>query len=215
MKIESVEKYKGSTYCVIFDDESRIYIGSEIVSKYNLRAGLNLPQEAVEDIITDNGMRKARERALYLLDGRDYSYIEMLNKLKATYSEEVAFATCDRLAQRGLIDDRRYAERLAQELCERKHFGPYRARQELNKRGIPDKLIAEVLTPYNDADERAERLEELVKRKYARYLGDESGQKKVTSALVRMGYSYGEIRSLLKRLECDSEEEYDGYDENE
>lgn len=192
--------------CVIFDDAQRIYIHESILAEYHLREGADVPPQAVEEITDANDYRRARERALYLLDGRDYSFTEMYEKLEPNYSEEICLKVCKNLAELHLIDDRRYAEARARELFEVKRVGMYKARMELKRRGIPDRIIEEVTEPYADEEEAFSRLEQLVEKKYERYLTDEKGVKKVKNALLRQGYSYSEINAVLDLYDLDFEE---------
>ena len=206
MVITEISPFKGSTMCVVFDDKSRIYINSSIVSEYNLKAGMSIPAAAVEEIADANDFRRARERALYLLDGRDYSFVELYEKLEKNYSEDICLKVCKNMAEMRLINDRRYAEMRARELFEVKGVGMYKARQELKRRGLSDKIIDEAVEPYSDEEESFSRLEELVERKYERYLVDEKGVKKVKNALFRQGYSYSEISAVLDLYDLDFEE---------
>ena len=189
--------------CVIFDNDRRIYIHSNILSEYHLKEGADVPEQAVEEIIAANDYRRARERALYLLDGRDYSFMEMYEKLEQNYSEEICLEVCKDLAGSRLINDRRYAEARARELFEVKRVGMYKAKMELKRRGIPDSIIEEVIEPYADEEETFSRLEQLVERKYERCLTDEKGVKKVKNALLRQGYSYSEINAVLDLYDLD------------
>ena len=206
MKITEISKYKGSTMCIIFDIGERIYIHESILAEYNLREGMEIPPQAAEEITAANDFRKARERALYLLDGRDYSFTEMYEKLEQNYSEEICLNVCKNLAELHLIDDRRYAEARARELFEIKRVGMYKAKMELKRRGIPDSIIEEVTEAYSDEEEAFSRLEQLVEKKYERYLTDEKGVKKVKNALLRQGYSYSEINAVLDLYDLDFEE---------
>ena len=206
MKITEISKYKGSTMCVIFDDAQRIYIHESILAEYHLREGTDVPIQAVEEISAANDFRRARERALYLLDGRDYSFTEMYEKLEPNYSEEICLKVCKNLAELGLINDRRYAEARVRELFEVKRVGMYKAKMELKRRGIPERIIEEVTEPYADEEEAFSRLEQLVEKKYERYLTDEKGVKKVKNALLRQGYSYSEIKAVLDLYDLDFEE---------
>ncbi|MBQ8176708.1 MAG: regulatory protein RecX [Oscillospiraceae bacterium] len=206
MIITEVSKFKGSTMCVVLDDNSRHYFHSSIVEEYHLKEGMNIPEEAVEEIAEANEYRKARERALYLLDGRDYSFRELYDKLTANYSEDISLRVCKYLAELRLINDRRYAELRARELFEIKRVGMFKAKMELRRRGISDEIIAEVIEPYADEDEIFARLEELVEKKYERYLTSEKGVNKVKSALLRQGYGYDEIRAVLDLYDLDFDE---------
>lgn len=192
--------------CVIFDDGERIYIHEKILSEYHLKEGINVPQEAVEEIVAANDYRRARERALYLLDVRDYSFVELYQKLEKNYDEDICIKVCKNMAELRLINDRRYAESLARQLFEVKRVGMFKAKQEMKRRGLSDKIIEEVTEPYADEEESFSRLEELVERKYERYLIDEKGVKKVKNALLRQGYRYSEINAVLDLYDLDFEE---------
>lgn len=192
--------------CVIFDDGERIYIHEKILSEYHLKEGINVPQEAVEEIVAANDYRRARERALYLLDVRDYSFVELYQKLEKNYDEDICIKVCKNMAELRLINDRRYAESLARQLFEVKRVGMFKAKQELKRRGLSDKIIEEAVEPYADEEESFSRLEELVERKYERYLTDEKGVKKVKNALLRQGYRYSEINAVLDLYDLDFEE---------
>lgn len=191
--------------CVIFDDGERIYIHEKILSEYHLKEGINVPQEAVEEIVAANDYRRARERALYLLDVRDYSFVELYQKLEKNYDEDICIKVCKNMAELRLINDRRYAESLARQLFEVKRVGMFKAKQELKRRGLSDKIIEEAVEPYADEEESFSRLEELVERKYERYLTDEKGVKKVKNALLRQGYRYSEINAVLDLYDLEFE----------
>lgn len=195
IKILSIEKFKGSTYCIKLSDGDTIYLHSSIIAQYSLKEGSQVPKNALDDIIFDNDFRKAKERALYLLEYRDHSYKELFDKLMKNYSEQVCFAVMAKMVELSLIDDRKYAKMYARKLFEIKHLGKFKARFEMQKKGISRELIDEMVEMYDD--DAIERLKELVDKKYARYIADEKGIKKVTGALLRSGYSYSEIKQVL------------------
>ncbi len=197
-KITSVEKYKGRTYRIDFEEGEPAFINYEIITSYGLKGGVNVPDEAWEEIVYANDFRRARERALYLLDYRDYSYTEMYKKLLANYDEQICYGVCDKLSEMGLINDRRYAEGLARKYMEVKRFGYYRASQEMRLKGLSKELIDEALSEYEEGT--VERLVELISKKYLRKLEDEDGVKKVKNALARQGYSYNDIKLALEEF---------------
>ena len=89
---------------------------------------------------------------MYLLDVRDYTYVELFKKLKPNYPEEICYKVLNRLCEIGCINDRRYAEKYARYLCEVKKFGFFRAREEMKKRGLPQQLISEYLEPFEETE---------------------------------------------------------------
>ncbi len=200
----SIEKYKGSTMRVDLDEGEPLFINVDVLNEYHLQKDMVIPEAAIEEIIHANDFRRAKEWALYLLDERDYSYIELYKKLERNYPEDICLEACNRLSEIGCINDRRYSERLAEHYCVTKRFGLRRAREEMRKRGISNELITEALYPYEDTV--PERIAELIDKKYARYLTDEKGVQKVKAALVRQGYSFSEVNKALSEYEYEMEE---------
>lgn len=199
LKITNVSKYKGMTYMVEFEGREPEFINQRIAAMFNLKAGISLPETAWEQVKAEEEYRKAKERALYLLDYRDYSYVELFQKLEKNYSEDTCYRVMDKMVEIGSINDRRYAEQLARRYVEVKKFGRYRAFREMRGKGLTAEVIERVLEDYEDS--YYERLYELVERKYLRYLDDEKGVKKVKNALARYGYSYDLIKEVLRDIE--------------
>ena len=203
-RLETVEKYKGSTWEIVLDDGEHVYLNADIVSRFSLSAGMELCDEEWDEIVAENLYRKARERALYLLDYKDYSYIELYKKLEKTYPEDICGRVMDKLTEIGVINDRRYAEGLARTYVENRCYGYYKAMQTLRQRGITRQIAEEVLETYEDS--AYDRLREFAEKKYSSYLDDEAGIRKVKNALVRRGFSY----DLVNRVVRDIIEDADG-----
>lgn len=200
-KIQSVDKYKGKTFCVELDGGEVQYLNEEIILQYHLAEGAEVPDSAWEDILYSDKLRKARERALYLLDYRDYSYTELFRKLERSYPDEVCFETMGRLVELGMINDRRYAQNIARRLCGIKGYGCYRAAQEMRLKGLDRELVDSALEPY--AEGSVERIKELVSEKYASGITDRSSYEKMKRSLVRRGYSCCQIKQALEELEIE------------
>lgn len=201
MKIVSVGKYKGSTYRIDFDEGEPEFLNIEIINKFNLKAGISLPLSAWEQIKGENEYRKARERALYLLDIKDYSFVDMFKKLRANYDEDTCYRVMQKLVEIGSINDSRYAEGLARHYVEVKLFGRRRAFQEMRLKGLTREVIDIALEPYAQGTD--ERLRTLIEKKYLRYLDDEKGVNRAKNALVRLGYDYSDINRVLKEMSED------------
>lgn len=197
MKITSVSKYKGSTMCVEFDGRPNIYIADSIAEKYHLKEGLDIPPDAIDSVVYDDMARKAKERAFYLLATRDYCYSELYGKLERNYPPEICSSVCDKMQEMGFINDEEYAKKYARKLFERKGVGTFKAKMEMKRLGFTEEQIDAAIEPYIGGEETMQRLEELVEKKYERYLTDIKGVKKVKAALARLGYSFDEINAVL------------------
>lgn len=212
MIIKDISPFKGSTVCVELTGgglahDMKIYIHRDIAVSGGLSEGMEISEETADRLIHENDLRRARERALYLLEGRDYSYVGLYNKLEENYDEDICRTVCDRMAEIGLIDDRRYAEKLCRQLFESKKLGRYRVKQEMRMKGVPDSVISEVMEEFAEEDDSFARLEELVEQKYERYLVDRKGVSKVKNALARKGYSFAEINAVLELYDLDFDED--------
>ena len=98
MNIKSVSLYKGRAYCVEADDGSRYYLHRDIISDFGICSGMEISEKKFAEVMEASYKRRAYERALYLLDYKDYSYVGMLEKLSETYPESISRETADRLA---------------------------------------------------------------------------------------------------------------------
>lgn len=201
MRITDITQFKGKTLRIDFEQGEPAFINAEVVYDKGLEKGMELTDGQWQAVVYANDLRRARERALYLLDYKDYSYILLFRKLSDNYSEQICYEVCDRLAELGMINDRRFAEGLARKYMEVKHFGYYKAVQEMKLKGLSKQLIDEALAPYQETESVRGRIRELVEKKYLRRLDGEDGVKKVKNALVRQGYSYGDINAVLAELE--------------
>ena len=200
MKITSVSKYKGSTYEAELDDGRKLYLHADIITDFGIHAGMETDRDTLKKIVYASNFRRAYQRALYLLDYRDYTYSEMFGKLVDNYkSEALCTAVMKRLTEHGFIDDVRYAERMARKLVEVKHFGYRRCKREIMLKGVDQFIAEDALAPYDEAF--GENLTELLRTKHSRYLTDIEDRKsieKVKNALVRYGYDFSEINRAVK-----------------
>ena len=198
MKLIKIEKYKGRTMQLTFaeTDGEPVFLNDDIIQRYNLKAGMDIPESALDEIVRADTYRRARERAMYLLDYRDYSYVELCKKLMNNYDEDICFEVADNLAELGFINDERYAENLARRQFEVKLMGVYRVKPYLREKGIPQAIIDKAVAPY--ADGAAERAAQLIERKYLKYYepDDKAMMEKLKNALARQGYSFYDIKAV-------------------
>ena len=206
MTVHSAARYKGSTW-EVFIDGNRIYLHKEIVADYGLRPGAEISPERYEEMMLASDRRRATERALYLLDYRDYSYSELFKKLNENYDEDTCYYVLNKLVSLGLINDRRYAENLARKYMEVQKYGYYRASNEMYRKGLDRDLVAEVLSTYDEGT--AERICEIIRQKYSGYLDDPDKVRRMKNALARRGYSFSDINEAVRMMECADYDEYE------
>ena len=90
MKITSITKKNGTRWQIEVDDEYWAILDAEIIVNQHLKVGAELTEERMEEILRAADFRRARERALYLLDYRDHSRGEIVEKLSRNVDRVIA-----------------------------------------------------------------------------------------------------------------------------
>lgn len=164
--------------------------------------GKEVDSDELREIRETVNVRRAYNYAVTLLSRRDHSIRELTEKLhRKGYTQGVKEAI-DKLVAGGYVSDERFARLYVRELRTLKKYGKRRIEQELYRKGVDRDIISEVL---EETDFEESELVALIERKYSRYLGDEKGIQKTVNSLLRMGYSYGEIRDALKTVNENTE----------
>lgn len=205
MKILSVSRLRRSLYRLDFEDGDSVEVDVRTFDESGFRQGSDLTEEQLNTLIATSQYNRARERALYLLGLRDYACKELEQKLYTEATPEVAAAVVERLREVGLLDDERYAARLARSLSEVKHYPRRRIEQELRHRGISSMLIQTVLSELEGED--SEQALALLQKKYYNKLNDPDSRRRVIAALARRGFSYGSIRRAMDEMGAPDDEE--------
>ncbi len=213
MKITSITKKNGTRWQIEVDDEYWAILDAEIIVNQHLKVGVELTEERMEEILRAADFRRARERALYLLDYRDHSRGEIVEKLSRNVDRGIAEEVADKLCELGLIDDGAYAKKLARHFLLTKKYGARRAEFEMRRKGIDGRLAAEAVA---EVEPDEDLLEELALKKYGRYLEDDpdgKGRDKAIRGLMRLGHGYYEAEAAVDaaaaRLEADTDEPED------
>ena len=186
---------KNGAVDVYADGEYVMTLAEDTVIEAGLRIGSVLDPDALEKIERSREKIRVRAKAYSLLSYGDMSVRTMRDKLsRYDYDPSVVDDVVAMLEQNGYLDDERYAASLAKYLAETKCYGPRRISQELFVKGI-DK---------NTADDAIYSLEtdfyQTVKVHIPRGFdfSDRKAVSRLYGALVRRGFDYDVINSVLK-----------------
>ena len=166
-----------------------------------LSEGDEVDFEAWEDRLAPIQFNEAWEAALSSLDRSARTEKELRASLgRRGYVAPVIDAIAGRLKETGLIDDARYAERMA-ELQSQKPVGLYAFRRKLASKGISGDAAAEALAAFDEDQQRAACLE-AARRIFRKYeaLPPREGKAKLSQALARRGFGWDAIESALEQL---------------
>lgn len=190
---------------IYIDGDYQTTVDSLYFGSCGVRDGAELTAEEAADFLREANGRRAFNKGASLLSYQDRTRKQLVDRLREDYGEEAAEAAADRLEELRLLDDTRYAENYAAELLRRKKCAPRRILQELLQKGI-DRETAEAAVEGLDFAPQA-RIIELLETKFAGKYGDEKDLRRTIAALQRLGYGYGDIRSALRQIEEEGDEE--------
>ncbi len=196
MKITDIVPARKKLCSVYIDGEYAMKLDAQVLAENVVKPGAELDDEELHELIMLSDRKRSKERALWLLSGRDYSRKKLLEKLKAEANEDVAEEVCDRMEELGLIDDEKYARRLSHDLIQLKKMSKRGAMYKLMEKGI-DRELAEAVLDEIEIDP-VEQICALIEKKYINKLEDEKDRRRTVAALQRLGYSWSDIKAALE-----------------
>lgn len=196
MTITDIKKGRKYLSAIYIDGELAVHLDTRVVLEENIRAGKEITDERLKELIEISNVRRAKEKALWLISYRDHSKKELVQKIAKTADKESAEIAVDRMEELGLVNDEKYARRYLDQLINIKHLSKNAAKYKLLEKGIDRNLIDEILCE-TETDPQ-EHIRAIIERKYLKNLSDEKGKRRCFAGLQRMGYSYSDINSVLQ-----------------
>ena len=190
-------------WLAVLEDGTILRIGEGEVIDFALYAGKELTEEEAQSL-QDCARRSAlREKTLELLTRKPQSRRELERKLKEwEASETEAAALCDRMEELGYLNDAAYAATVVRHYSG-KGFGEKKLRDELYRRGVPRDLWDGALEQSADP---TDAIDAFVAKKLAGRSPDRKELEKVSAALARRGFSWGDIRDALSRYGAETDD---------
>lgn len=196
MQIVNLQKDKLHLTKLSLSDGRQVLVDNDLVFERSLKAGLEIDDKYLEELLLSSDYVRAKSRAVWYLDRSAHTEKGLYDKLvRAGFAKEACAKVIARFIEVGLLDDRRYAEILAERLIET-NVSKREALQKMLSKGLPYDLAKSVLEE-TEADESTQ-IRNLIEKKYRNKLLAENGAKKVFDALARKGFSFGAIREALK-----------------
>lgn len=205
----SVKQGKANKIHIYIDEEYRATVDSDFWYSEKYRNYKEINEEELTELLNTVSFRRAYNKGLDFLSRRPYGTKELIKKLcEKGHEKEASQKACERLIELGLLNDEEYARILANDLLERKSYSIKRIKQELAFRGIDREIVENTVDSLDNDPQKSIIM--LVKKKYINKLNDEKGKKRTVDALLRLGYSYSDIKNALNTIsEFDGEDFYE------
>ena len=211
MRIERIErsKHKQERVLVYLEGGDLLRVTESELLHFGLYQGLDISPEAVVKLKKCGARSETRVRAANMISARPLSKKELTRRLVRRGAEEDdAGEAADYLEEIGALDDAAYAAMLVRHYSAQ-GWGPARIRDELYRRGVPREEWDAALAAAPDAQETLARV--IASRVKGKAL-DERAYKRLSDALLRRGFSWGEVKTALRGAGLELTGEDDGPD---
>ena len=199
MRIEHLEasKHKRGRVLVFLEDGACLKITEQELLDFGLRAGDELDDGTLTRLKEAAGVSNVKATAADLIGKRAMSRASLEKKLKEKGASEAdARYAAEWLEAIGAINDADYAALLVRH-CADLGYGPARVREKLYEKGVPRELWEDALDQMPDNGEQIGRF---LQSKLRGRTPDEREKKRLTDALLRRGYSWGDVKAAWNRL---------------
>ena len=199
MRVERIEasKHRKGRILVFLEDGACLKITEQELLDFGLRSGDELDGAALGRLKEAAGVSNTRAAAADLIGKRAMSRRDLERKLQEKgASEAEARYAAEWLEAIGALNDAEYAAALVRH-CAQLGYGPARVREKLYEKGVPRELWEEAL---EELPAGGGQVEDFLRSKLRGRIPDEKEKRRLTNALLRRGFPWGEVKSAWRRL---------------
>ena len=180
-----------------FSDGTNLRLYRQTAEDFGLYNGKEFTGEEFSSLQTAASQMSAKMRAVRTVAASSVSKVELERRLifKGENPQHAKEAV-SWMTEMHLVDDRETARQIVSR-CISKGYGKARAKQALYEKRIPKSYWDEALAEY---PVQTEYIESFLMSKLGTSR-DEKDVQKVTNALLRRGFTYGQIRQALNKLD--------------
>ena len=202
--ITDITKTKKGLNALFSENGFLFSVDDMLLAQYKIKTGSCFSQQELTLLYEKSNTNKAVQKAYNLLSYRSHSRRELYTKLCRNFDSDCAETACDKMENLGLINDEEYCKAKAEYLINVKKCSLGETRAKLLTLGINKDIIESCIELY-DSDVQAENLRYIIEKKYYSKLDQ---PQKVIAALMRKGFGYSDIKSALRSMEIETEDEY-------
>jgi len=168
------------------------------LSRYKIQEGAQLSEETMKEIKKEILEKRAKLRAMHLLERMDRTEAELYTKLKRDlYPEDIIEIAMQYVKSFGYIGDNGYARRFVESRQGSK--SKLEIKMALLQKGISKEIVSEVLEAYYDGQDESMAIQRLLdKKRFSAETATEEEKRKIYGYLMRKGFAYEDIRRVIR-----------------
>ncbi len=197
MQINEITEYKKGRKKILLDDGTVWILYKGEIRSYQLKIDMEISEALYQEIHTTVIGKRAKKRALYLLEKMDRTESGLREKLRQNeYPPDLIDDAITYVKSYHYIDDERYAKTyIGCYQCQRSR---QRIKMDLLRKGINKQIIEDALLAAYENDERQMIQKLLIRRKYNHEEADRKEQQKIYQFLLRRGFKSEDVLQVMK-----------------
>ncbi|QIL51000.1 recombinase RecX [Weissella coleopterorum] len=207
---------KGDRYNIYLDHEFAFAVAEKILIQFNLFKGTQVEPELRTKIIAAEYNQKAYQKALTYAAGSLHSKQQVRTKLlQADFPAPVIDQAVARLEELGIIDDVQFANEYLAGQIRRGKLGPRSVKFNLQKYGIDQFVIEDLLVQYDETTEN-ENLAQLIEPLFQKYRRESTfmADQKVSQKLYQNGFDQRAIKNAIQSFHATTPVDMEQLQEN-
>lgn len=198
VQIVSLDKLEKGKWHIRFDNGECCVLYFSEIKGLHLKKGSYISIEIYEKILKDIVGKRAKKRALYLLEKMDRTEQQLREKLLVSeYPSQCIEDAIDYVKSFHYLDDERYAETFIR--YKKEKMSRQQIRQKLRQKGVSREIIENAIEEEYDVEERVHIRSLLEKKHFSHEQADDGEIRRVYSYLLRRGFRSDDI---LKEMKC-------------
>ncbi len=183
------------------EGEFLLGVSASTLLRFGLTRGSEITEELFEQISREEDLGQVRETALRLLSRRDHSRGELRKKMKQRgHPENAIHSVLEELQEKGYLDDALFARKFASDQLRFRGWGPLKIRNELQRKGIPPRIIDPIVdTLANHLELKKICVDLALKRRahFSREADPNKRRQKIAAWLQGKGFTFETIHEAL------------------
>lgn len=200
-QIMEIRKLPGGRCLICLEDGHRFPLYGRELSEYGICEGEILSDESLRSVLGELLPKRARLRAMHLLEAHDWTEYQLREKLALQfYPCEMIDDVIDYVKAYHYIDDLRYATNYLEVHGSDKSFR--QMEQELYQKGVSREIVQEARAAVALPDEEIQIRALLAKKHYDPETCDQKERQRIWAFLLRRGYSMENVSRALHQREA-------------
>lgn len=198
MIVTDIRYGKNKKYEIYLNDEFAFELYKSEINAYHIEKEQELEDSVYEELIYDVIGKRAKKRAMHILEKHDKTEHQLREKLKENrYPLQSIESAIAYVKSYQYIDDRSYARRYIEYRSNNK--SKKKLMMELYAKGISKDIVEEVLDTVEVSEDVA--IEKLIlKKSRTPWELEPESKRKLVMSLVRKGFSYTQVERVFLRL---------------